>query len=457
MGERAADFTEERIMRLVVLGLAGLLAGVAGPALAQAGHAAHAPAQSQGQAPSRAEAALNPLAEDYVKLILDIGELEPGYVDAYYGPAAWQDEAKATPETAAQLQARATALTRALQAVDTAGAEPAVVQRKAYLLAHVSAASARLRMLGGEKMGFADEAFALFGIRPELKPLTDYDPILAEIDALIPGEGPLSERVTAFKSHYVIPKDRLQPVMDAAIAECRRRTLAHIALPANESFTLAFVGDKPWSGYNYYQGNSASKIEINTDFPIYTERAIDLGCHEGYPGHHVYNALLEKTFVTDRGWVEMSVYPLFSPMSFVAEGSANYGIDLAFPGDEGTAFERDVLFPLAGLDPATADRKARLGALTRRLARAEYTIADDYLSGRVDRDATIERLMKYTLTDRAKATQRLRFIDTYRSYIINYGLGRDVVQAWVERQGPDHWRGMETLLASQILPADLTD
>jgi hypothetical protein len=139
----------------------------------------------------------------------------------------------------------------------------------------------------------------------------------------------------------------------------------------------------------------------------------------------------------------------------VAEGSANYGIDLAFPGDEATAFERDVLFPLAGLDPSTAEKKAQLQALTRRLARAEYTIADDYLAGRTSRDTAIEQLMKYSLADRAKATQRLRFIDTYRSYIINYGLGRDVVQAWVERQGPDHWRGMETLLSSQILPADI--
>ena len=137
--------------------------------------------------------------------------------------------------------------------------------------------------------------------------------------------------------------------MDAAIAECRTRTLRHIALPANERFTLAFVTDKPWSGYNYFQGDAASKIEINTDQPIFTDRAIDLGCHEGYPGHHVYNALLEKTFVRDRGWVEMSVYPLYSPMSFVAEGSANYGIDLAFPGDEAETFEREVLLPLAGL------------------------------------------------------------------------------------------------------------
>ncbi len=410
--------------------------------------------------PGVAPDSLDAIAEDYVMLILDIGELEPGYVDAYYGPAEWQAAAKAETETADQLIQRAAWLSSRLAGLDRngpSGATPADIQRRKYLDAHVAAASARLRMLSGEKMSFADEAEALFGIRPELLPLASYDPILAEIDALLPGEGSLTDRVTAFRADYVIPKDRLQAVMDAAIAECRARTVRHIALPANERFTLSFVGDKPWSGYNYYLGDAASRIEINADFPIYTERAIDLGCHEGYPGHHVYNALLERTFVRERGWVEMSVYPLFSPMSFVAEGSANYGIDLAFPGDEGTAFEREVLFPLAGLDPSTAEKKAQLGALTRRLARAEYTIADDWLAGRIERAEAIRRLMTYTLADEAKATQRLCFIDTYRSYIINYGLGRDTVQAWVERQGPDRWEGMETLLSSQILPVDLVE
>lgn len=400
---------------------------------------------------------LDAIAQDYVALILEIGEREPGYVDAYYGPAEWQEAAKANPRTVPQLIEGAAGLTERLNAVSTGGAEPAVVQRRKYLLAHVSAASARLRMLAGEKMGFADEAEALFGIRPELPPLESFDPVLAEIDALLPGEGSLTDRVTAFRADFVIPRDRLQPVMDAAIAECRRRTALHIALPANERFTLSFVGDKVWSGYNYYLGDAASRIEINADLPIYTERAIDLGCHEGYPGHHVYNALLEQTFVRERGWVEMSVYPLFSPMSFVAEGSANYGIDLAFPGDEGLAYERDVLFPLAGLDPSTTERKARLGTLMRRLARAEYTIADAYLAGRIDRAEATRLLMHYILFSEARASQRVRFIDVNRSYIINYGLGRDVVQAWVERQGPDHWKGMETLLASQILPADLVE
>jgi hypothetical protein len=429
-------------MRAVLFGLLLLL-----------GACATAPAPAP--APDPSGDSLDAIARDYVALILEIGEREPGYVDAYYGPAEWQAAATANPRTVPQLIQGAAGLTERLNAVPTGGAGAETVQRRAYLLAHVSAAAARLRMLSGEKMGFADEAEALFGIRPELRPLESFDPVLAEIDALLPGEGSLTDRVTAFRADYVIPRDRLQPVMDAAIAECRARTVRHIALPAHERFTLSFVGDKPWSGYNYYLGDAASRIEINADLPIYTERAVDLGCHEAYPGHHVYNLLLEQTFVRERGWMEMSVYPLFSPMSFVAEGSANYGIDLAFPGEEAGAYERDVLFPLAGLDPATADKKAQLAALMRRLARAEYTIADDWLAGRIEREEAIRRLMTYSLANEARATQRLRFIDTYRSYIINYGLGRDVVQAWVERQGPDRWAAMETLLSSQILPVDL--
>ena len=288
-----------------------------------------------------------------------------------------------------------------------------------------------------------------------MRPLSSYDPVLARIDALVPGEGPLADRVAAFRARYVIPKDRLEPVMRAAINECKARTERRMTPPPGETFTLEFVNNKPWSGYNWYKGNAFSLIQVNTDLPIYIDRAVDLGCHEGYPGHHVYNALLEQTFVKQKGWVEMSVYPLFSPMSFIAEGSANYGIDLAFPGHERTDFEARVLYPLAGLDPATAEAQTQLLALTRELGRAEYTVADAYLAGRIDRETALDQLQKYNLVARDRAAQRLSFIETYRSYVINYGLGRDMVQAWVERQGPDHWKTTERLLASQTLPVDL--
>ncbi len=438
------------LLLCLTLFLAGCATGTTAP-VALAGPASVAPASV---APVSADS-LDVIARDYVALILEIGEREPGYVDAYYGPAEWQAEAKASPRSLPELAEGAQGLTRRLEGLQSAGLDEVSLQRRNYLLAHVSAAGARVRMLSGEVLSFADEAEALFGIRPELKSLTAYDEVLQKIDALVPGPGPLLDRVTAFRQSFVIPRDRLEVVMQAAMAECRARTVRHIPLPDNERFTLALVGDKPWSGYNYYLGGSVSKIEINADFPIYTDRAIDLGCHEGYPGHHVYNALLEQTFVREKGWMEMSVYPLFSPMSLIAEGTANYGIDLAFPGSEALAYERDVLMPLAGLAPADVAKKAELMGLMRQLARAEYTIADDYLAGRVGREDSIERLSRYNLTLPERSAQRLRFIDTYRSYVINYGLGRDMVQAWIATQGPDEWATMRRLLASQTLPVDL--
>jgi hypothetical protein len=313
-------------------------------------------------------------------------------------------------------------------------------------------------MMQGEKLRFADEAEGLFGVRPELKPLSAYDPILARIETLLPGPGPLWQRMDSFQNRFIVPKDRLEPVMRAAIAECRRRTVEHIALPANERFTLEFVTGKSWGGYNWYKGDANSLIQVNTDLPIRISRAVDLGCHEGYPGHHVLNMLLERKLSKARGWVEFTIYPLFSPQSLVAEGSANYGVDLAFPGDERLRFETATLYPLAGLPTAESGRFLALLEATKELAGARFTIAADYLEGRLDRAHAIELLQRYQLTSRQRAEQSLAFIDQYRSYVINYGLGEDMVRSYVESAGSDpagRWQRMEEVISEPILPGDL--
>ena len=137
--------------------------------------------------------------------------------------------------------------------------------------------------------------------------------------------------------------------------------------PQGERFELEYVKGTPWNAYNWYKGEYRSLIQVNLDFPVPVDRAVDLACHEGYPGHHVYNTLLEQALVRQRGWVEVSMYPLFSPQSFIAEGTANFGIDMAFPPAERLALERDSLFPLAGLDTALAAPNAEVRATVLRL------------------------------------------------------------------------------------------
>ena len=313
-------------------------------------------------------------------------------------------------------------------------------------------------MMSGEKLSFEEEALGLFGVRPVLKPLASFDPLLAKIETLVPGDGALADRVDAFGDRFTIPANKLKPVFDAAIAECKRRTLQHIKLPPAEKFDLAFVTGKSWSGYNYYQGNSRSRIEINTDLPIRIGRAVDLGCHEGYPGHHVLNVLLEQKLVRGKGWIEFSVYPLYSPQSLLADGSANYGIRLAFPGPERLAYETKALYPLAGIAPADAARYSQLQEAMEVLAGACFTIAREYLEGRIDEAEAVRLSQRYQLVSQARAKQSIDFTKQYRSYVINYGLGQDLVRADIEAAGASpaaRWKRMETILSEPTLPSDL--
>lgn len=401
---------------------------------------------------------LDVVARDYVRLVLELGERDEGYVDAYYGPPAWRVAARATTRTLPQLAAGARDLKRRLEALRPVAGTPAA-RRQLFLDAQLTAAITRLRMLQGERLSFREEAIGLYGVDPPLRPLREFDPVLARIDRLVPGDGPLATRVDAFMDRFVIPRDKLDAVMRAAIAECRRRTVAYLSLPRGEHFTLEFVTGRSWSGYNWYQGRYNSLIQVNTDQPVRLGRAIDLGCHEGYPGHHAYNMLLERNLARGRGWVEYQVYPLYSPQSFIAEGTANYGIELAFPGAERLAFERHVLYPLAGIPARDSDRYLALQDAIRDLSGARIAIAADYLDGRIDRAEAIRRTQRYTLMSEARATQSIAFTDQYRAYVINYGLGRDLVARFITGGGATsaaaRWSRMRGMLSGPFLPSGL--
>ena len=406
---------------------------------------------------------IDQLARDYLSLQLAIGEKDPGYVDAYYGPAELRTAAEAADAQTSLplLQARTIALDTALMATTTQpGTEEA--GRVRYLRAMLASAKVRLRMLRGEEIPFQDEAEGLFGVRPELVDLATLDPVLARIDALVPrtndSEGTLGERVNAFRDQFIIPADKLDAVIVAAVDECRKRTLPHIPLPEGESFDLSLVSDKPWGGFNYYQGDYHSVIEINTDVPARIDRAVDVGCHEAYPGHHVYSTLIERDRVNALGQIEYTLLPLYSPRAIISEGSAEYGVKMAFPGDSAMIYERDVLAPIAGIDASRIEDYYALREATSALQPAYYTIAAGYLDGTMEREEVIAAMMKYQLATRQRAEQSLRFMDTYRSYIINYGLGEDIVAEFVERGDadmPTRWQRFIGILNSPTLPEDL--
>jgi hypothetical protein len=405
---------------------------------------------------------MNDLAERYVRLVLAMGQHDTDYVDAYYGPAEWRQQADAAKQPLAAIAQAATALAQDLAAASPPrGADELTRLRHQYLARQLASLQARASMLTGTRLTFDAESKALYDAVAPVHTAAEFDTVLAQLDRMLPGTGPLIDRYDAFRRGFIIPRERLDATFRAAIDGCRSRTLRHVTLPPGESFTIEYVTNKSWSGYNWYQGNYRSLIQVNTDLPIYVDRAIDLACHEGYPGHHVYNVLLEKNLVKDRGWVEFSAYPLFSPQSLIAEGTANYGIDVAFPRAERIAFERQVIFPAAGLDPQRSERYYEVLALVDRLSYAGNEAARRYLDGAIDTAAAAAWLEKYGLYTRPRAEQRMRFVDQYRSYVINYNLGKDMIARYIEKQaGSDQerrWAAFARLLSSPRLPSGLAE
>ncbi|MES2900649.1 MAG: hypothetical protein V4723_13055 [Pseudomonadota bacterium] len=407
-------------------------------------------------------ATVQDVAERYTKLVLAIGVHDPAYVDAYYGPAQLQEQVTKEKMGLPAIRSEVELALKDLAPQRAANADEGL--RIEFLKRHLQSMIARIDMLSGKKFKFDEETRLLYDAVSPHHDRAYYTRIVKQIDKMLPGSGTVSARLAAYRSKFAIPKDKLKPVFDAAIKACRERSAKYITLPDNENFVLEFVSNKPWSGYNWYKGNAQSLIQINTEFPIYVDRAVDLGCHEGYPGHHAYNALLEKTLVNDRKWTEFAVYPLYSPMSLIAEGTANYGIEMAFSDAERLAFEKTVLYPLAGIDPALAGQYTKLRKLTAKLSYADNDAAMNYLEGKWTKEQTVEWLTNVQLYPPEKAAQRISFYDANRSYVINYNLGADLVKAYIQRQvttkDPEkartqRWAAFKQLLSSPRLASGL--
>ncbi|MBV9986473.1 MAG: hypothetical protein JO301_02270 [Chitinophagaceae bacterium] len=409
------------------------------------------------QKPEPPHQQLDELATRYVKLGLAIGQYDSDFVDAYYGPDSLQPrQPKQAVFPKDSLLAAVDILSGELARSVAVETHDSIRTRASWIHSQLTAFARRIRIFSGEYAAFDTESKELFGATAPSFPESHYRSLVQKLDSVLPGNGPVAERFQTLANRFIIPKNKLDTVFKTAIAECRKRTLQHYELPASEDFKLEYVTNKPWSGYNWYKGNYQSLIQINTDIQIFIDRAIDVGSHESYPGHHVYNMLLEKNLYRDKHWVELSLYPLFSPQSLIAEGSANYGIEMAFPGDEKVRFAKDVLLPLAGLDTTGISLYFRALEIKSELNYSRNEVGRGLLNETMTEADALRWLMDYGLNNRETSLKSISFIRKYRSYVINYNYGKDLVKGFVEASdSTKKWDRFGWLLSHQVTPADL--
>ena len=97
--------------------------------------------------------------------------------------------------------------------------------------------------------------------------------------------------------------------------------------------------------------------------------------------------------------------------------------------------------------------------LIKQLDYAANEVARRLINGEIDESAAVQWLQKYAVMEPARAQQRVKFIQRYRSYVINYNLGEDMVRRYIEKRGgtdPEkRWSEFGKLLSSPRLPSGI--
>lgn len=397
-----------------------------------------------------APASLDVHAARYLRLAGDLAALNPESVDFLLGtPDGDQRRASTFAAIAAESRALVAAVREASAGHDAARAQE--------LARQLEALSARSDQLGGRSMALDEELRRMFALDPATieQPADDGEAIRNELARRLPGNGALSVRLSDYQRRFIIPRARLDAIITRAIAACRNQTARFLTLPGGESLTVQYVADRPWSGYSVYRGNYESVMQVNRVMPLTIGQALNLACHEGYPGHHTYNSLREaharnrsRSHFRD----ETATLLIFSPDGFRAEAMAAAAAAMAFSTAERTRIFHDELLPLAGLDPGDADAYANISDLMERLTATTTRIVRRYLAGELtaaDAAAALEREALMEQPDPLVA-----YIDRYRAYALAYTWGRDrlLSSLTADGAGPDtQWGRLRRLMASPQL------
>jgi hypothetical protein len=368
---------------------------------------------------------LDDLAQKYVALARDLGERDPDSLDFYAG----SDPLPKSGAGDSNLHDRAIALKAALTGISEESS------RKVMLLQQVDAIAFRAEQLQGKNRSFDDESRLYFGVvaTPDAD-AASRQATRAKIAVLVGGPANSAAAYAKYDAQFAVPADHVPAVMKAALAQCRAMTVSHMTLPASEHVDVEYVSHKPWSAFSRYMGGAHSVIQVNMDYPLTLDRILNLACHEGYPGHHVFNSMRDQTLAGLAHHDEFKVQPTFSPQSYVSEAAASYAPWL-IPDSERLHIERDILFPISGIKSTPElGRYIEVQKLIDQLHTAEPTIARDYLDGRLDFARASDAFEREMLMQHGETA--LLYLNEFRTYMVAYTLGYDDVRAMIEAGDP---------------------
>ncbi|WP_206509408.1 DUF885 domain-containing protein [Rhodococcus sp. BGS-1C] len=366
------------------------------------------------------------LVDEYLLLGLSFDRLEEGFVDAYTGDPELRSRTENAPAPEPRALARKAADLRAAIA-DT----DLPAQRAEFIDVHLRALECSGRKFAGEDIGFVDEVFAYFDVQIEPGNQDDYRDAHRRMDEVLSGPGTLAERLAAHRASDVVPADRLQDCVDAFSSALRDRVRAEYTLPESEQVNYEVVGDKPWSGFNYYLGNFTSTVAINSDLEQQMASLPHLIAHEAYPGHHTEHCRKEAGLVA-AGQREQTLFLVNTPQCLMAEGLADLALkSIVGPGWGLWAQE---IYADLGLrfDGEKAERLSEASGQLLGVRQDAALLLHDQHRSHDDVAAYLER---WALASPKRARQSLKFLSSplWRAYISTYVEGYKLLGGWLDQ------------------------
>ncbi|MGW6336660.1 DUF885 domain-containing protein [Nocardia rhamnosiphila] len=392
----------------------------------------------------------HPLVIEYLRLGLAFDRIEEGFVDAYTADPRLRQEVENAPKPEPRDLARTAARLRA--ELPNAGL-PA--ERSEFIDAHLRALECSGRKFAGDDIGFVDEVRAYFDVEIAPGDPAEYQEAHRRIDEVLAGSGPLTERMAAHRKADEIPPDKLEACVAAFSGALRELVRARYPLPDHEHVTYEVVGDKPWSGFNYYLGNYRSTVAINSDLRQHMANLPRLISHESYPGHHTEHCRKEAGLVA-AGQAEQTIFLVNTPQCLMAEGLA----DLALRSIVGPGWGRwaQEIYADLGLR-FDGERAERLAEASGQLLGVRQDAALMLHDQGKDADDVAAFLERWSLTTPDRARQSLRFLSSplWRAYISTYVEGYRLLGGWLDRATDEDDRAdrFRRLLDEPLIPSAL--
>jgi hypothetical protein len=316
--------------------------------------------------------------------------------------------------------------------------------------------------LAGTTLPYIEHVRRCFAWEPVRRDESLFDEAAAAIESLLPGAGPMADRISAWDDRFVIPPDRVAAVVGWLAERFRERAGRLFGLPDGEELRIRLVTGQPWSGYNWYDGARRSRVDINTDLPTWAASLIHVAAHETYPGHHLEHAWKEAELVERRRRMECSILLINTPECLISEGLADLGRRFASRPDEDVELLVEV-YERAGL-PVAADREAaRAAAETTvalsvpraRLGEARVNAALMRHADGLSHDEVLAWMERVGRFAPAVAAKRLEFIEhpLWRTYVFVYHEGEALLRRWLEAvPEADQVARFGRLLREQLTP-----